>query len=189
MNKSYSVQEYEILCWKIIEHMKLTKEWGEFFPTELSTFGYNETVAHEYFPMTETEVWKKGWKWYDGENKNTYIGSHYNPLSIDQYNEKIVGYEVAQKNIENLLSGILECETTQKPYKIIKQELVFYIENWISIPTEHPDQRHKERMALRNPRELHERTCPECHKNMVTTYRPERTEKVVCEECYKKFVY
>jgi hypothetical protein len=78
--------------------MKFTKEWGEFFPTELSTFGYNETVAHEYFPMTETEVRKKGWKWYDGENKNTYIGSHYNALTIDQYDEKKVGYDVAQKN-------------------------------------------------------------------------------------------
>ena len=45
--------------------MKSTKEWGEFFPTELSAFGYNETVAQEYFPMTEEEVKKQRWKWYD----------------------------------------------------------------------------------------------------------------------------
>jgi hypothetical protein len=36
--------------------MKSAGEWGEFFPTELSTFGYNETAANEYFPMTEKEV-------------------------------------------------------------------------------------------------------------------------------------
>jgi len=96
---------------------------------------------------------------------------------------------VAQKNIDELLSGILECEVSQKPFKIIKQELAFYIENKLPIPTKHPDQRHKERMDLRNPRELHERICPECHKNMVTTYRHERTEKIVCEECYRKLVY
>ena len=189
MNRAYSLQEYETLCGKIIDHMKSTKEWGEFFPTELSTFGYNETVAHEYFPLSEDEVISKWWKWYHGENKNTYIGSHYVARPIDQYNEKIVGYEVAQRNIDELLSGILECEVTKKPFKIIKQELVFYIENKLPIPTKHPDQRHKERMSLRNPRELHERICPECQKKMITTYRPDRPEKVVCEECYKKLVY
>ena len=36
--------------------MKSTGEWGEFFPHEMSPFGYNETVAQEYFPMTEDEV-------------------------------------------------------------------------------------------------------------------------------------
>lgn len=40
--------------------------------------------------MTEKEVTEKGWNWYDGENKNTYIGPFYAPLSIDQYDEKIV---------------------------------------------------------------------------------------------------
>jgi len=36
--------------------MRSTGEWGEFFPHELSPFGYNETVAQEYFPLTEEEV-------------------------------------------------------------------------------------------------------------------------------------
>ena len=166
-----------------------TGEWGEHFPTELSPFWYNETVAQEYFPLSENEAREQWWKWYEWENKNTYIGSHYSALPIDQYNEKIVGYETAQKNIDQLLSGILECEVTQKPFKIIKQELAFYIENKLPIPTKHPDQRHKERMSLRNPRELHERICPECQKKMITTYRPDRPEKVVCEECYRKLVY
>jgi len=45
--------------------MRSTSEWGEFFPHELSPFGYNETVAQEYSPMTESEVKAKGWNWYD----------------------------------------------------------------------------------------------------------------------------
>ena len=189
LNRAYSQDEYEKLCGKIIDHMRQSGEWGEFFPTSLSAFGYNETVAQEYFPMTEEDVREKWWKWYDGENKNTYIGSYYSPLWIDAYNEKIVGQDTAQKNIDELLAWILKCETTQKPFKIIKQELAFYIENKLPIPTKHPDQRHKERMSLRNPRELHERICPECQKKMITTYRPDRPEKVVCEECYRKIVY
>lgn len=189
LNTPYSQEEYEKLCGKIIDHMKTTLEWGEFFPTELATFGYNETVAHEYFPMTETAVKEKWWNWYEGENKNTYIGWHYKALPIGEYDEKVVGYDRAQKNIDDLLTGILECEVTRKPFKIIKQELAFYIENHLPIPAKHPDQRHKERMSLRNPRELHERICPECKKQMITTYGPERLEKVVCENCYRKLVY
>lgn len=189
LNTPYSVQEYETLCGKIIDHMKSAGEWGEFFPTELSTFGYNETAANEYFPMTEKEVKTKWWKWYDGENKNTYTGTHYTPLLITQYNEKIVWFDTATKNINECLNWIIQCEITGKPFKIIKQELLFYIQNGLPIPTKHPDQRHKERMDLRNPRTLHERICLECHKNIITTYAPGRPEKIVCEDCYRKLVY
>ena len=31
-------------------------EWGEFFPSSISPFGYNETVAQDYYPMTREEV-------------------------------------------------------------------------------------------------------------------------------------
>ena len=36
--------------------MMKTGEWGEFFPSSLSPFGYNETVAQEHFPMSREEV-------------------------------------------------------------------------------------------------------------------------------------
>ena len=100
-----------------------------------------------------------------------------------------MGYELAQKNIEDLLGGILKCEVTEKPFKIIKQELAFHIEHNIQLPKKHPDQRHKERMDMRNPRTLYERTCSECHTDIITTYSPDRPERVVCEECYRKLVY
>jgi hypothetical protein len=35
-NKQYTKEEYERLREKLIEHMKDTGEWGEFFPVELS---------------------------------------------------------------------------------------------------------------------------------------------------------
>ncbi|MFA6080164.1 MAG: hypothetical protein WC753_01635 [Candidatus Gracilibacteria bacterium] len=188
LNKSYSTQEYETLCGKIIDHMRSTGEWGEFFPHELSPFGYNETVANEYFPMTEADVRAKGWNWYT-EDAKPFEGITYTPLPISQYDERVVGFDIATKNINECLNGIIQCEVTGKPFKIIKQELAFYIENGIPVPTKHPDQRHTERMDLRNPRTLYERTCSECKKNIITTYAPDTPEKVVCEECYRKLVY
>ncbi len=90
------------------------------------------------------------------------MGIFYKPLPIENYDEKIVGYEIAQKNIDELLAGIIECEETKKPFKIIRQELIFYIENQTPVPVIHPDQRHKNRMKQRNSRHLHERPCGEC---------------------------
>jgi hypothetical protein len=188
MNKPYSTAEYEQLCWKVIDHMISTGEWWEFFPHELSPFGYNETVAQEYFPMTEEEVRSRGWNWYNVSEKS-FDGGALQPLSISEYDEKTVWFEAAQRNIDTLLHWVIKCEITGKPFKIIKQELAFYIEHHLPIPTKHPDQRHKERMDMRNPRILYERICTECHKEIITTYSPDRPEKVVCEECYRKMVY
>jgi len=39
--------------------MQSTGEWGEFFPTEISPFGYDETVAGELYPLSENEIRKK----------------------------------------------------------------------------------------------------------------------------------
>ena len=206
MNKSYGVQEYAILCGKIIEHMKSTGEWWEFFPTEISPFWYDETVAMEHFPLTENAILfsqspgvsrhplsqggkEQGWKWKWEEETSSYHGPYYSILPIHEYDEKIVGYETAQKNIEDILWGILKCEVTWKPFKIIKQELAFHIENNIQLPKKHPDQRHKERLSQRNPRKIYERNCADCHKKITTTFIPERKERIVCEDCYRQLVY
>ena len=52
LNKQYTKDEYEKLVAKIIEQMQQRGEWGQFFHPALSPFGYNETVAQEYYPST-----------------------------------------------------------------------------------------------------------------------------------------
>ena len=56
LNKPYSKHEYGVFCGKVVDHMVSTKEWGEFFPTELSPFGYNETMAQVFLPLERKEV-------------------------------------------------------------------------------------------------------------------------------------
>lgn len=139
--------------------------------------------------MTEETVQAKGWNWKQDKETSSYHGPYYIPLQIRQYDERVIGYGIAQKNIDDISAGILQCEVTGSPFKIIKQELAFYIENGLPVPTKHPDQRHKERLEQRNPRTLYEGSCSECGVNIITTYEPERPEKVVCENCYQKLVY
>ncbi|PIR61237.1 MAG: hypothetical protein COU68_00480, partial [Candidatus Pacebacteria bacterium CG10_big_fil_rev_8_21_14_0_10_45_6] len=65
LNKQYELVQYKELRAKIIEHMKKTGEYGEFFPVQLSPFGYNETQGHIYMPMAKEEAIAKGFKWED----------------------------------------------------------------------------------------------------------------------------
>ena len=180
LNKQYTKEEYNRLVPKIIEHMKKTWEWWEFFPSSISPFGYNETVANEYFPLEKEEAVKKWFNWSDYEAPFPKV-------------EKIIPANKLPDSIkdipDDILNWAIECEVTKKPFRIIKQELEFYRKHNLPIPRKHPDQRHLERMQLRNPRKLFDRDCDKCWVSMKTTYSSDREEKVYCEECYNKEVY
>ena len=89
---------------------------------------------------------------------------------------------------DDILNWAIECEVTGKPFRIIPQELEFYRKHHLPIPRRHPDQRHLDRMKMRNPRKLFERKCDKCGEDMITTYSPERPERVYCEACYEREV-
>jgi hypothetical protein len=58
-NKQYTQEEYEKIVPQIIAHMQTTGEWGEFFSPSISPFGYNETIAQDYFPESREIVNEK----------------------------------------------------------------------------------------------------------------------------------
>ncbi len=171
-NTQYSKEQYFELREKMREHMQKTGEWGEFFPIKLSPFGYNQTVAQEYFPLTKEVALEMKYNWGVDDNSAKYTGINY-----------VIPDDIKDVDVD-ICTKILECEVTKKLYKITSQELQFYKKMNIPIPRKCPDQRHKERMALRNPRKLFERNCDNCNVEISTTYAPERLEKVYCEKCY-----
>ncbi len=203
-NKQYSKEEYEQLVSRIVEKMIADNEWGEFFPVEISPFGYNETIANSYFPKIKEEALKIGAKWQEINYGIKYDGPFYEP------HDDIQKYIDSKPEIDKLLAGILKCEVSGKPYKIMSQELAFYLENKIPIPRKHYDVRFEERFKMRNPNKLWHRQCMcegkltmnneqltidnncehqgRCTNEFETTYSPDRTEKVYCEECYRKSV-
>jgi hypothetical protein len=178
-NKQYTKEEYEKLIPQIIKHMQADWERGEFFPASLSPFGYNETVAMEYYPLTKQEALAK---WF---NRSDY------EAPFPQVDKIIKANEVPDIKFVNddILNRAIICEITSKPFRIIKQELEFYRKHNIPLPTKHPDQRHKERMALRNPRKLRDRNCMKCWIDIKTSYSPDREEIIYCETCYNKEIY
>jgi len=178
LNKQYTKEEYEVLVPKIIESMKRTHEFGEYFPMSSAVFDYNESLSQDYAPLSEDEAKKQGLQWHnEEEKKDSYLGPaitiaddiHDVPDSIQQ--------------------EILRCSVTGKPYRINAQELRFYRQMNVPLPRECPDQRRQERLQFRNPRKLWQRKCAKCAKEIQTTYAMERPEIVYCESCYLSAVY
>jgi len=181
LNKQYPKGEYEKKVAEIIEHMQITQEWGEFFPINISPFGYNETEAFDFYPLDKEEAIKITANWQDNDFATKYPGDYYKPK------DDIREYEEEQER-NKLLSGVIKCQRSGKPFKILPQELAFYLANKIPIPTLHYDERFNERFKLKNPRRLYHRQCMNegCNNEFETTYAPERPEKVYCESCYQK---
>ncbi|MBU0529122.1 hypothetical protein KKF86_05115 [bacterium] len=180
LNKQYSKEEYEKLKSQIIEHMKNIGEWGQFLPKDLSCYGYNESTAHIYYPLTKEQALKEGFNWYDTPEQA--------PES-----DKVIPAERLPDDIkdipDDILNWAIKCEKSGRLYKVVPQELKFYRANNIPVPHLHSDERHNFRRSLRNKRVLYDGKCQKCGTNVETSYSPDRPEKVYCEQCYISEVY
>ena len=161
--------------------MKNTSEYGEFFPSSMSNFGYNETMAQEYFPLTKEEAIKNGFKWWDKLQKTTGKET----LKTDQIPDSILDVK------ENILYEVLSCIECNRNYKIVQNEFSFYKKHLIPIPRKCFFCRNSERLKLENPMKLWHRKCMKegCNNEFETSYAPERSEIIYCESCYNKEVY
>jgi hypothetical protein len=216
LNKQYSKEEYEELVLRIVESMRQPRpplslrdisplsggeqlidsalqnqvcEWGEFFPYQLSPYGYNETVASEFYPLSREEVLGKGWNWKDEEWKEYQVQTYIVADLISDVGDDVVGQ-------------VLVCWQCQKNYRLIQQELSFYKKLGVPVPVRCHNCRHENRMSLRNKRRLFDRQCGECGKEVVSAYGTglqvhtqrlgeplEPAIQVLCEECFLKIMY
>lgn len=195
LNRQYTKEEYERLVPKIIEYMRQNKEWGEFFPMQLSPFAYNESVAQEYFPLTREQVLAH----FSARTADTHRRTSLPQTGTIQWKDdiettKYFGPEVILPDrisevSDEITRQILTCAKCSHRYKVLAQELRFYREINLPVPRECPDCRHQFRMKSRNPRTLWNSNCMQCRAPIKTTYAPDRTETVYCEKCYLKAVY
>ena len=181
-NKQYSKEEYEALVPKIIAHMQTTGERGEFFDPSLSPFGYNETIAHEYFPMTKNQASERRYKRQDN-NYDPTIPEGADTIKGDQIPTDISTVD------DDILKKIFICEVSWRPFRIMKQELAFYRSHQLPLPRRHPDVRHEERLHLKPARSLYLRTCDHCNTDIVSIYPQTYPGKVYCKECHTKELY
>jgi hypothetical protein len=195
-NKQYTKEEYISLRKKIIQHMNnmpyIDKKgniykYGEFFPIELSTFCYNETIAQDYHPLEKEKALTLKIPWKNKEDRD--------------YKPTVKANELADniKDVkDDILDDIIECEHTglckcrcSTAFKITPEELIFYRRFNIPLPRICYGCRHYSRLNRNNPTKLYLRTCMKngCNNKFETTYSPNRPEVVYCEKCYQQEIY
>jgi len=171
LNKQYSEEEYSRLLSKVIRHMQdqpyvdargREYRYGEYFPSELSPYAYNETVAQDFFPIAKEQAEKEGYVWRDPSDKNYVptIPSGSLPETILDVPDSITG--------EILECGHRSAQCVHQctgAFRVIPQELLFYKKFNLPLPSLCPNCRHYERLKLRNPLKLWRRTC-ECEGQM-----------------------
>ncbi|MBU0727714.1 hypothetical protein KKA95_03445 [Patescibacteria group bacterium] len=180
LNKQYSKEEYKDLKFRIIQHMEKTGEWGNFFSTEISPFAYNETIANEYYPMSEKEVLDNGWEWKKQRDEVLNVSK---TIPADRLPDSI-------SEIPNdILNWAIECEKTKRPFKVQKGELSFYRKLKLPIPHFHPDVRFEMRMQRKRPRKLFEAKCNKCGDNINSSFQASNNSQILCEKCYLSEAY
>ena len=191
LNKQYTREEYEELIPKIIQCMndspyvdKLGRvyRYGEFFPSDISSFAYNETIAQEHFPLTKKQAEEQGHNWKEHDVKNYKID-----LKTEDLPDHIKDAE------ESIIGKIIECahmgqchEQCITAFKIIEPEFKFLKKMNLPLPRLCPNCRHYERLNQRNPFKLWHRKCMKegCANEFETSYAPDRPEIIYCESCY-----
>ena len=195
LNKQYSKEEYEEIVPKIIAHMcdtpyvdknGITYRYGEFFPSEMSPYKYNETVALDYFPISKEKAIYLGYSWTQRERKQVEaISSQDIKDDISNVSEDILNKIISCPNNGN---ETLKCTSF---FKITNNEFSFYKNKKLPIPRYCPNCRHYERLKYRNPTTLYHRKCMKtgCQNEFETSYAPDRPEIIYCEKCYQQEVY
>ena len=199
LNRQYTKEQYEELVPKIIEQMSSLPyvdkkgniyKYGEFFPSDISPFAYNETPAGDYYPLSKEEASSKGYQWKDKEKNNYSV-----TLRINEVPDNI-------KDIsDSIVNEVIECadkDTHFSPgaFRITASELLLYKKLGMPIPRQSPSARFYERLQYKNPYKLWHRSCMcekvnhfhgegKCEVEFETAYAPKRPEIIYCEKCYQ----
>jgi len=181
LNKQYSKEEYKKMIGKIKEQMNKAPykdkrgrlyKYGEFFPIELSRFGYNETSAQVYFPLNKKQANEQGYNWYERPE------SEYQPtIKAKDLPDNIKDVD------DSILKQIIECDSLRRSdlrnsakvrpsqeqkeqncagsgvFRIISSELKFYQKHNLPLPRLCPDCRSQVRTGRRNTMRLYQRQC------------------------------
>lgn len=171
LNRQYTQVEYERLLPQIIDHLLTTGEWGEFFPQQISPFGYDESTAFDLLPLNQEQAVALGFRWRGADKRE------YRPATA----------AVPSRLSETALSAVNElyaCRGCSRNFRITTAELNLYRKLEVPPPDRCFQCRHRARVKQRNPARLWERACTRCGVELYSTYAPDGAALIHCEECY-----
>jgi hypothetical protein len=178
MNTPYSVQEYSSLKQKMIDHMKSTGEWGQFFPGSFAPNPYDESWSSFYFPLSQSEQ-KKEWYFYlpNPEKLNaSYLNIDQLPSTPDEANESTTKLTFWDS-------------VAMKPFQILPQDINLCRELKVALPHTHYIRRIQENFRwMPYNGTLRTTKCAKSWKEIQTSWPSEYDGRIVSEEEYLKIV-
>ncbi len=198
LNQEYSKEDYYSVVNDVISDMK--KQWlrWRFLMPELSPFPYNDTVAMDYFPVTENQL--------EILNPDDFISdaildlwweekikikrrTRDSEINIPEWLVQLEAEKISD-SIENIDDSILQkiiiCSKSKRPFRVIKPELDFYRRYKIALPHTHPDIRHIDKIKQRPSRDLTLYNCSKCNKEVLSVGE---NKNISCEDCYQTEIY
>ncbi len=215
LNKQYSKEEYGELAPKVIQHMMRTGEWWEFFSPQYAPFPYNDSIANDYYPIKYL-VHKNGERelvnseghgevqiledWVIARATLSLWGSMIIPIKRRTENAEVsISGNMSSIDASDITDSIYECEDSicdkailclesKRPFRITKQELLFYKNYGLPLPRLHPDIRYQKRIKNAIKTQYSLRACSKTHKEIISVYPQETPYDVLSEDAYKTFL-
>jgi hypothetical protein len=186
LNKRYTKEDYLELSKKIITDMRARGEYGEFFPSELSSFGINETRALWELPFSKEQALAKGYNWQDDIQQTKGKETMEQGSVPDNIHD----------TLDSIANEILACISCDRNYRILPDELILYRRLQVPIPIKCFFCRNIERQTMRGGYDLVHRTCDctdnhpshkgQCPNEFETFFTDKEPRKIYCEECYQQ---
>ncbi len=170
LNKQYSPEEFRRLAGRLAAHMRETGEWGRFFPSSISLFGYNETVASDFYPLSEEEALAAGFRWHKEKEKQQTGGPQIPPEGV--------------MDREHLLKTVWNCIDCGGPHRIQPHEAVLHDKIGVPPPPHCFHCRHSARVREVNRRIFFDRSCSSCGKSIRTVHSEKSAPVIYCHNCY-----
>lgn len=179
LNKQYSSEEYKKMRERVIEHIKKTGEYGEFFPYRFAYNGFNLSLGSFYFQETEESINIKGGIFETLPDSNAREGIDSNELP-----------DTWEEIKDDIINKPIICAKTKRIFNFIKQEIDFYRYHHLPLPIYYPEVRNLVRFQQLMPLKSRQTKCYACKKE-TTTYYPKSWDyqKIACEKCYLETVY
>ena len=170
-NKQYSKEEYERLVPRIIEHMRRTGEWGEYFSIADSEYPYNHSVAQLFFPLEAEEAKMMRIPWAEIE------------LVSPSHAASVIAFPDALPESDQPL--IVKSELSGRPFRVTSEELACYRRFNVPLPRTTFYERMQKRMLLLGGVQLFQRTSEKSGTPIETTIPPNTPWRVWTAEEYE----
>ncbi len=180
LNRQYSEAEYHEKVAALIAAMSKRDEWGEFFPIELSDFGYNQTEAALNMPLSKAEAIAAGANWSDYEAP---IG-----VSLELQIDAADLPDHVRDADASILQKAIRCETTGRLFRIIAKELAFHQAHGVPLPRVHPLERYRALIAPHGGTELKPVRCASCGTECESVYANSSEQPLVCRPCFTEWL-